>query len=53
MNNKPKDCQTARGNVRRGLYGDGRRNTLKEEHFNELEDERRKEDYGGYDEVEE
>jgi len=36
MNNKPKDCQTARGNVRRGLYGDGRRTTPD---YDEVEDE--------------
>jgi len=34
--NKSKDCQTARGNVRRGLWGDGRRNnTWEEEEDNE------------------
>ena len=34
---KSKNCQTARGNVRRGLWGDGRRNgTWEEEKENKI-----------------
>lgn len=67
---KDKDCQTARGNVRRGLFGDGRRTTpnfkescreMSEElgvfvcyddGTDELKEEDRKENLGGFDEVE-